>query len=217
MMCRLCLALLGMLGYLLYKMSVNPLESYLKECRDIQATGAAVPETSYYPALSNLFNQVGKTLKPKVRCVINLANRGAGLPDGGFFTADQFQKSSDVHPKEGQLPARGVLEVKSPSDDVRTVAQTEQVERYNAKYGLVLVTNCREFLLLGCNPQGKPIPMEEFSLADSESSFWKAARHPQKTAAELGERFLEYLKRVMLANAPASTAMKISPPWQPFE
>ena len=74
---------------------MKPLEIYLKEVRDVRATGAAVAETSYYPALSNLFNEIGKTLKPKVRCVINLANRGAGLPDGGLFTPDQIKKNED--------------------------------------------------------------------------------------------------------------------------
>jgi len=191
-------------------MGVNPLESYLKECRNIRATGAAVAETSFYPALSNLFNEIGKTLKPKVRCVINIANRGAGMPDGGFFTANQFQKTTDTAPKQGQLPARGVMEVKSPAEDVHRIAQSEQVERYNAKYGLVLVTNLREFLLLGWDAQGKPFPMEEFSLADSESSFWTATAHPQKTAKELGERFCEYLKRVMLASAPLSAPQDVA-------
>jgi hypothetical protein len=55
------------------------LEDYLSELKAIRATGAGVPETSYYPALSNLFNAVGKTLKPKVRCIINISNQGAGL------------------------------------------------------------------------------------------------------------------------------------------
>jgi hypothetical protein len=32
----------------------------------------------------------------KVRCIINLKNRGAGIPDGGFFTQDQFQKFTDA-------------------------------------------------------------------------------------------------------------------------
>jgi hypothetical protein len=101
---------------------MNPLEAYLKEMRDIRATGAAVAETSFYPALSTLLNTIGKTLKPKVRCVINLANRGAGLPDGGLFTPDQFQRASAAAPRPGQLPARGVMEVKSPAEDVRSVA-----------------------------------------------------------------------------------------------
>ena len=77
---------------------MNPLEAYLKEMRDIHSTGAAVAETSFYPALSGLFNEIGKTLKPKVRCVVNPANAGAGIPDGGLFTADQFQRTSDAAP-----------------------------------------------------------------------------------------------------------------------
>ena len=84
------------------------LVDYLDELRAIRATGAGVPETSYYPALSNLFNAVGDALRPKVRCVISLADRGAGLPDGGLFTADQF--SGEL--KTGQLPSRGAIEVK---------------------------------------------------------------------------------------------------------
>jgi hypothetical protein len=62
--------------------------------------------------LERLFNEVGKTLKPKVRCIISLANRGAGLPDGGLFTPDQFQKPTKAKPLPGQIPARGVIEVK---------------------------------------------------------------------------------------------------------
>jgi hypothetical protein len=38
------------------------LEQYLSELKAIRATGAGVPKTSYYPALANLFNTVGKTL-----------------------------------------------------------------------------------------------------------------------------------------------------------
>ncbi len=70
----------------------DSIATYLQDLRDIRSSGAAVKETSYYGALSNLFNEIGKTLKPKVRCIINLANRGAGLPDGGLFTLDQFQR-----------------------------------------------------------------------------------------------------------------------------
>ena len=75
---------------------MNPLETYLKELRDIRATGAATDETSFYTPLANLLNEIGRSLKPKVRCIINIANAGAGLPDGGFFTPDQFQKGSDA-------------------------------------------------------------------------------------------------------------------------
>lgn len=73
---------------------MSPFEIYIRELRDIRATGAGVKETSYYNALANLLNTIGATLQPKVRCVMQLKNQGAGMPDGGLFTARQFQKRS---------------------------------------------------------------------------------------------------------------------------
>lgn len=64
---------------------MNPLETYLKELSQIRSSGAAVKETSYYGPLASLFNEIDKTLKPKVRCIINPQSQGAGMPDGGFF------------------------------------------------------------------------------------------------------------------------------------
>jgi hypothetical protein len=189
---------------------MTALETYLKDMRDIHATGAAVAETSFYPALSNLFNEIGKGLKPKVRCVINPANTGAGLPDGGFFTAGQFQRASDAAPVPGQLPERGAVEVKGPADDVPRIARSPQVKRYCDKYGLVLVTNYRDFLLLGRDALGSPLPMEGFTLADNEAAFWQVAAHPQTTGRAMGERFAEYLKRVMLSSAPLSAPQDLA-------
>ena len=85
----------------------DPLEEYLKDLSSIRSSGAGVPETSYYHVLASLLNEVGKSLKPRVRCIINLRNRGAGLPDGGLFTPDQFQKAAN--PLPGQSPSRGVI------------------------------------------------------------------------------------------------------------
>ena len=56
--------------------------------REIRATGAAVRETSFYPALASLLNALGHELKPRVRCVINLKNQRRGMPDGGLFTVE---------------------------------------------------------------------------------------------------------------------------------
>ena len=61
-------------------MSRHPLETYLHELRDIRSSGAAVKETSYYGVLANFFNEIGKTLKPRVRCILTLKNQGAGQP-----------------------------------------------------------------------------------------------------------------------------------------
>ena len=181
---------------------MNPLEVFLREIRDIRATGAAMAETSFYPSLATLFNTIGKTLKPKVRCVMMLANRGAGMPDGGMFTADQFRKASDHSPREGQLPARGALEVKPPAMAIEETIRSEQIRRYIDGYGLVLVTNLREFQLLGRDAQGNPLLLEKITLAPDEASFWALAAHPQKAADEKGESFCEYISRVILANAP---------------
>ncbi len=66
---------------------MHPLETYLRDMAEIRATYAGVSETSYYPALANLLNAAGEHLKPKVRCILTLRDRGAGIPDGGLFTA----------------------------------------------------------------------------------------------------------------------------------
>src|SRR5947209_19054613 len=121
---------------------MHPLETYLHDLHAIRATGAAVKETSFYPPLANLLNTVGQTLKPRVRCVINLKNQGAGMPDGGLFTPDQFQKGAD-EPHAGQPPARGAIECKGTRDDAWLTARGEQVSKYWDRYQLVLVTNYR--------------------------------------------------------------------------
>jgi len=84
--------------------TTHPLETYLSDIREIYSTGAGTKETSYYPVLANLLNEVGRQLKPRVRCVMNLKNFGAGLPDGGLFTEDQFKRGS-VEPTTPQKPA----------------------------------------------------------------------------------------------------------------
>ncbi|OHD69481.1 MAG: hypothetical protein A2177_11465 [Spirochaetes bacterium RBG_13_68_11] len=63
---------------------------FISELHAIHISGAGVAETSYYPALAGLLDEIGGALKPKVKCIINLRNKGAGLPDGGFYTREQF-------------------------------------------------------------------------------------------------------------------------------
>ena len=182
---------------------MNPLETYLKDLWEIRSTGAAVPETSYYPALCNLLNELGKSLKPRVRCVMNPADRGAGLPDGGLFTADQFQKAGDSQPKPGQPPARGAVEVKGTKPDAKAIVESEQVKKYLKTYGIVLVCNLREFVIAERGPAGEPVERESYALADSEPDFWQnKAAHPRATAEAEGERFIEFIKRCCLHAAP---------------
>ncbi len=68
------------------------IEEYLRHIAEIHASGAAVAETSFYPPLQKLLSDLGGTLKPKVRCIIHPKNQGAGIPDGGLFTLDQFPR-----------------------------------------------------------------------------------------------------------------------------
>ncbi len=177
------------------------LRDYLSELSAIHASGAGVKETSYYPAVSSLFNAVGKTLKPNVRCIINLKNTGAGIPDGGFFTPDQFSKSGETTFGAGQLPSRGVLEVKGTGEEVGKIAAGAQVEKYRQKYRQVLVTNLRDFLLVGQDEAGHPVTLERFALAPTEAEFWALASSGTVPAA-LQDQFTEYLKRVLLYAAP---------------
>jgi hypothetical protein len=189
----------------------NALETYLEELRAIRSSGAVLKETSGYGALANLFNSIGHTLKPKVRCFIHVKNSGAGLPDGGLFTDDQLKNTDEETPLLGiPLPSRGVIEVKAADVEVDEVSETKQVRDYVKHYGQVLVTNYRSFLLLKRGDNGSPVLLESFPLAPDEKTFWNVAAQPRKAANALDERFAEYLKRVLLAAAPLNNPKDVA-------
>ena len=50
-------------------------EEYFSMLRLTQSTGAATPEQSTYPALINMLNAVGATLRPKVFCLSQMASQ----------------------------------------------------------------------------------------------------------------------------------------------
>ena len=93
---------------------IAAVEAYFEDLRRIRASGGGTDELSYYPALTNLLNAVGGTLRPKVFFVSQLAQQGAGHPDFGLYAARQVQKGQ---PKQGQTPECGVVEVKPTGDD----------------------------------------------------------------------------------------------------
>lgn len=181
---------------------MSAFETYIRDLQEIRATGAAVKETSYYGALEKLLNELGKTLKPKVRCVMQLKNiGGAGMPDGGLFTASQFQKKTGDTPANPTNPERGVIEIKGTGDNAWVTAQTQQVSRYWNQYRQVLVTNYRDFVLIGQDGNGQPVTLETYRLAKDEAEFWHKAKNPRQFAQEQEEQLTEYLKRVMLQSA----------------
>ncbi len=184
--------------------SRNPLslQRFLDDVASVRRTRAGAPETAYYPALSNLFNSVGNTIVPKVRAVTTLKNMGAGMPDGGFFTPDQFDRKTD-NASSKLVPARGVFEVKSPSQAVDDIATSLQIDKYWNRYKLVLVTNLRDWLLLGAR-NGKRVILERFVLAESEMEFWQLAAQSGEGEKQHGVVFCDFLARVMLHAAPLS-------------
>ncbi|TAM54403.1 MAG: DNA methyltransferase [Acidobacteria bacterium] len=189
---------------------MNPVEAYLEQVRAIHLSGAGVPETSYYPALSNLFDEVGKTLNPRVRCILHPASVGAGLPDGGLFTADQLRRTAEPDALTTQVPARGAIEVKPPDASVDEIVKTPQLARYLERYRQVLVTNLRDFALFGRDADGKTVELERGSLAADERLFWQEVEHPRALAQREGARLVECLKRVMLHAAPLAAPQDLA-------
>ena len=176
------------------KKLTTAVETYLDDLRRIRASGGATGERSSYGPLANLLNAVGATLKPRVFCVGELADQGAGHPDFGLYTAKQVQRG---RPREGQAPERGVVEVKSPHEDLRASAVREQVTRYWGRYRLVLVTNLYEFGLVGPDPDGGEAMLESFRLAEGEEAFARRLEHPRAFARALGAGLGEYLSRAL--------------------
>ena len=173
-------------------------ENYFTDLRSIRASGGATPELSYYPPLTNLLNAVGGTLKPKVFCISAMAQQGADHPDFGLYSASQIQKGK---PRQGQLPESGVIEVKPATDDAWLTADGGQVSKYWGLYRVVLVTNTRDFILLGEDAAGQPAKLETFRLAGSAEEFNRLLQKPRAFARDIGAGLGEYLSRALSHSA----------------
>ena len=173
-------------------------EAYFTDLRLVRGSGGATDERSLYVPLANLLNAVGGTLRPKVFCVQDLANQGAGHPDFGLYTTRQVQKGK---PKSGQKPERGVIEVKPVADDAWLTSAGDQVTGYWKEYRQVLATNLRDFVLVGEDAAGNPVRLESFRLASSAAEFDAKLARPRAFATEVGPGLGEYLTRVLSHSA----------------
>ena len=169
-------------------------EDYFTELARLRASGAGTGERSSYTALAPLLNAIGATLKPKVFCVQEPADQGAGHPDFALFSARQIQKG---RPKKGQVPERGVVEVKGPDKNPWLIAEGSQVASYWDRYRLVLVTNTYEFVLVGEDSAGQRKTIEAFALAGSEDEFNRLLGTPRAFARKAGVGLGEYLARAL--------------------
>jgi hypothetical protein len=137
------------------------IREYLVRMGEIRGTGGATKETSYYSALENLLNHFGDQLKPKVICNGQLRNDGVGNPDFGLYSRSQIQKGE---PRKGQKPERGVVEVKGLAEHTWLTADSAQATKYFNHYRLVLITNYREFRLIGEDITGAAAELDSYRL-----------------------------------------------------
>ncbi len=169
-------------------------ENCFADLARVHASGGATGERSSHGPLANLLNAVGATLKPKVFCVGELADQGAGHPDFGLYAAHQVQRG---RPRKGQVPERGVVEVKAPTEDTGGTMIREQVVRYRRRYDLVLVTNLHAFTLVVPDESGGERTLETFLLAASADEFARKLETPRAFAGEVAAGLVEYLSRAL--------------------
>ena len=94
-----------------------------------------------------------------------------------------------------------MVEVKGVGDDAWLTAEGAQVSRYWERYRLVLVTNTRDFVLLGEDGQGRPARLETFRLAGSAAEFEERLEQPRAFANSVGAALAEYLGRALSQRA----------------
>ena len=178
------------------------LSDYLGEIARIRATRAGTGEISYYGALAGALNAAGERLKPRVFCVPNLRNRGSGFPDMGLFVRDARRTPRRIGQRRRRRSAAWSRSMTS-RPICRSRLASEQVRRYLAAYGLVLVTNYRDFVLLGRDARGQARAAGKLSVsaAPRGDAFFTLARS-QRRPAGLAARFAEFLERVLLHQAP---------------
>jgi hypothetical protein len=179
--------------------SVYTVGQYVTDLRAIRSTGSAMVETFFYPPLSQLLNASGERLRPAILFSTQLRNQGAGTPDGGFFPKPSRRtRRGNPEPEILQNPERGAVEIKPAETNLDTLTNDQQIRRYLEQYGLVLITNLREFRLLKLE-NGTVRVLERYVLAISANALWSA---PLISFAKHEKLLPDFLARVMLYKAP---------------
>src|SRR4051812_7595481 len=118
----------------------------------------------------------------------------------GLFVAAGAHAPEDW--PEGRPPERGVVEVDDIPADLKVKRNSAQVGRYLAEYRLVLVTNYRDFVLLGHDAAGRTEERERFSFDCPDAAAFFALSRRTRRPTGLAARFAEFLERVLLHQAP---------------
>jgi hypothetical protein len=187
------------------------LSNYLGEMARVRATGAGTGETSYYSALQGALHAVGDGLRPRVICLPQMSGAGV-FPDFGLFTQPQLARGGvPTNWPSGPVPERGVIEADDVPAALSIKRGSTQVGGYLNAYGLVLVTNYRDFELLERDAAGAIVVVERFSFDRKTDAFfgWAAERRrPEDEAIAVG--FCEFLQRVLLRRAPLADPKSVA-------
>jgi len=116
----------------------------------------------------------------------------------------------DGEPRKGQLPERGVIEVKGLAEHTWQTADSAQATKYLDRYRLVLITNYREFRLIGEDRSGKATELEKYTFATDELTFWAMTAKPRPASHKHANFFAEFIRRVMTTAAPLVKAEDIA-------
>lgn len=179
------------------------LSAYLGEVARVHATGAGTAETSYYGALQGVLNTIGGELHPRIYCLSQMSGGAAGFPDFGLFVEQQFSRGEAASwSAGGPAPERGVIEADDIPAALSIKRGSQQVANYLAAYGLVLITNFRDFELLEVGAGGVDV-VEHFSFGRDATAFFSwAAQRRRPEDAPIALAFSEFLRRTLRRRAP---------------
>jgi hypothetical protein len=66
------------------------------------------------------------------------------------------------------------MEVKPPEHALEKLARSDQARKYLDEYGLVILTNLRQYQILERGADGRAVERESFTLAETAEQFWQA-------------------------------------------
>jgi hypothetical protein len=166
----------------------QPVLEYLEALHAVRRTGRATAEESYKSKLEALLTAIGDRIEPKLFATMELKEEGAGRPDLGVFE----RRSNNL---------RLVVEAKPTAGELYDLARGEQVSKYWRRYGFVLATNFREFVLVARDQAtGVAVIEARYRMAETARNFWDA--RPRALAAEHEVALGDFLHGVLLRPAP---------------
>ena len=95
---------------------------------------------------------------------------------------------------------------------MKAIAASQQVKDYLKTYGIVIVTNLREFLIVERGDDGQPVDREGVCLGRRANRTFGSSKaaHPRATAEQKGAQFVEFIKRACLHAAPLTNPKDVA-------